>query len=139
MKMIKNRNVFQKIIIILIFFILCNFIFPIYSRAVGGGSLLDPVRDLVLGLGDGAICIAQHFMLPGSPVAIDKKSVIEVIYEVAVLKGEDNNFLANMSTFGIHIASWAAEHIPGFAGLTRYGNRNCRSNDGARCNGRKCI
>ena len=121
MKMIKSRNFFQKIIIIIIFLILCNFIFPIYSNAFGGGTLLNPVRELVLGLGDGAICVAQGFMLPGSPIAIDKKSVLEIMYEAALKNGAENDLLTNFYSGGAHVFSWMTEHIPGFSLLTGAG------------------
>ena len=69
MKMIRNKKMFQKIMIILVFLILCNFVFPMYSRAFGGGKLLNPIKDLVLGIGDAVINLTQSLMLPKSPTA----------------------------------------------------------------------
>ena len=123
MKMIKNKGIFQKIIIVLLFLTIFNFIFPKYSRAVGGGSLLKPIRELVLGIGDGIISVAQMVMLPGSPTAIDKKSIIDVMYEIALKSGAQDDVLMNFASGGAHVFSWMTEHIPGFGLLTGAGTQ----------------
>ena len=88
MKMIRNKKMFQKIMIILVFLILCNFVFPMYSRAFGGGKLLNPIKDLVLGIGDAVINLTQSLMLPKSPTAVDKSSLISLEYRFYY--GEDH-------------------------------------------------
>lgn len=48
MKIIRSKGFLQKTIIVLIILILFNFIFPCYSSAFGGGTLIEPIKDLVL-------------------------------------------------------------------------------------------
>lgn len=71
----------KSIFIILIFLILFNFIVPNYSYASGEwiGELMNPVGDLVCSIGDGLMNIMQRIMMPGSPVAVTKRSMWEKI------------------------------------------------------------
>ena len=72
----------KSIFIILIFLILFNFIVPNYSYAKKGdwiGELMNPVGDLVCSIGDGLMNLMQRIMMPGSPVAVTKRSMWEKI------------------------------------------------------------
>ena len=83
MRMLRNKKALQKIIIALIILILFNFIFPMYSRASfwGGGSLFNPISELVCGIGDAIIGILQDWFLPGSPAAVNYKKPLDFIKE----------------------------------------------------------
>lgn len=61
MKLFTNKNITQKIIIAVLIVILCNFIFPTYSRADIGGMLFDPMADLVCSIADVVLSALQVF------------------------------------------------------------------------------
>ena len=77
MKIIRSKGFLQKTIIVLIILILFNFIFPYYSSAKwwGGGTLFTPISELVCGIGDACLEILQHYLLPGSPEAVEYMSI----------------------------------------------------------------
>ena len=116
MKMLRNKQALQKIIIALVILILFNFIFPVYSRAAwwGGGSLFDPIRDLVCGIGDAVINVLQSTLLPGSPKAIDKKSPSVLLEEMYRKAGNEEkaNELKNSNNNHYWIG-WLADWIGG--------------------------
>lgn len=66
MKKLKNKSILQKTIItILIALLLSNFIVPTYSHAdIGdiGGVLMDPIVDLLCGIGDAIINLLEKCM-----------------------------------------------------------------------------
>lgn len=63
MKKSTKKGILQKMTIsILSVLLLVNFMLPTYSHADFGGVLLDPVTDLVAGLGDIVIGLVQGFM-----------------------------------------------------------------------------
>lgn len=63
MKLFNHRGVVQKIIIALIIVILVNFTIPIKSQADFGGTLFEPITQLVANIGDVVLGILQKFML----------------------------------------------------------------------------
>lgn len=62
MKILKNKNLTQKIIIAIVMVLSFNFIAPTYSHADFGGVLLGPVIDLIAGIGDAVMALLQVFM-----------------------------------------------------------------------------
>lgn len=63
MKLFNHRGVVQKIIIALIIVILVNFTVPIKSQADFGGTLFEPITQLVANIGDVVLGFLQKFML----------------------------------------------------------------------------
>ncbi len=59
MQKLVNKNVMQKIMLVLVIAILCNFIVPNYCHAGDGGVLLDPIRWFVSFLGDAVISLVN--------------------------------------------------------------------------------
>ena len=78
-----NKKLSKLIIIPVLFVILFNCIFPTFSSAYEGmgGTLFGPIRDLVCGIGDVILNVLQN--MPGSPTAIDKRSIAELETEAA--------------------------------------------------------
>lgn len=66
MKIFTKKGTIQKIIIAVLIVILCNFIFPTYSRAGIGGILFDPIFDLIVGIGDSVISVLQACLYDGN-------------------------------------------------------------------------
>lgn len=65
MKIFTNKNLILKIVILLVFVILFNFCAPTVSRAEDGdvgGMLFEPVKDLLLTVGDAIINIVQRLV-----------------------------------------------------------------------------
>ena len=62
MKKIMSKNLTQKIIIAIVIVISFNFAVPNFSRAGWGGTLMDPVIDLVAGIFDLLRMLPQKFM-----------------------------------------------------------------------------
>lgn len=69
MKILQKQNLFQKIVIMLIFLILFNFTVPTYSQADLGGLLLSPFKEFVLIIGDGIMWML-HWCFTGSPQTV---------------------------------------------------------------------
>ena len=120
MKMLRNKKALQKMIITLIMLILFNFIFPVYSRAGwwGGGSLFDPIRDLICGIGDSLINYMQYTLLPGSPAAIDKISpakLMEQMYRAAGDTASADNLATSLDQrgWGFGLVGWLADTFGG--------------------------
>lgn len=65
MKIFTKKSSTQKIILTVLIVILCNFIFPTYSRAGIGGILFDPITNLVTTVGDSILAILQNFLYNG--------------------------------------------------------------------------
>ena len=66
MKVFTKKGITQKIILAVILVTLCNFIFPMYSRADIGGLLFDPIANLVMSVGDVVVAALQMFLYDGS-------------------------------------------------------------------------
>lgn len=67
-RLVRNKNIFQKIIIACILVVLVNFAIPIYSQADDDkwslmGSLMKELASLVRSLGDVVVGLLNHFML----------------------------------------------------------------------------
>ncbi len=87
MEVFKNKSLVLKIVIALVIVILFNFCAPTLSHAgvteVIGGTLLSPIIDLLLAIGDGAINLIQNilFGLDNSllKVATPETSILQTI------------------------------------------------------------
>ncbi len=81
MKKIVESKTGKLIITILITLILFNFIVPTYSHATGewAGKLIEPLADLTCSIGDALMNTMQSLMMPGSPVAVTKRSIFDDI------------------------------------------------------------
>lgn len=66
MKVFTKKGITQKIISAVILVTLCNFVFPMYSRADVGGLLFDPIANLVMSVGDVVVAALQMFLYDGS-------------------------------------------------------------------------
>lgn len=66
MKIFTKKGITQKIILVVILMTLCNFMFPIRSRADFGGLLFDPIANLVMSIGDVIVGALQTFFYDGS-------------------------------------------------------------------------
>ena len=60
----------QKLIILVVIVLLFNFIYPNYAYAGIGGTLLDPIRQLTLFIGDVFLGAVQYAMVGEFTVAI---------------------------------------------------------------------
>lgn len=65
MKIFTKKGITQKIILAVILVTLCNFIFPMCSRASIGGILFDPISNLVTSIGDAILSALQYFLYDG--------------------------------------------------------------------------
>lgn len=65
MKVFTKKGITQKIILAVILVTLCNFIFPMYSRADIGGILFNPIVELVTSVGDSILAILQSYLYNG--------------------------------------------------------------------------
>ena len=65
MKIFQNRNIFKKLIIVLLVIMIFSFCMPKNVRAEdeNGGVLIKPIVSLFLSLGDGLMGIAHSFVL----------------------------------------------------------------------------
>ena len=82
MKIIKTK--WQKLIISLFIIItLFNVVFPTYAHAGfwGGGTLFEPIANLICGIGDVFLNTMQGMMMPGSPKAVDIRTMGSLIAE----------------------------------------------------------
>lgn len=80
MKIIKTK--WQKLIISLFIIItLFNVVFPTYAHADFGGTLFQPIAELICGIGDSILNILQQMMLPGAPKAVVERSAGDLIAE----------------------------------------------------------
>ena len=62
-KIVKTKNMLQKIVIVLLITIVCCIMVPTYSSASFGGDMMKVLVDLVAGLGDVFSGAMNHFML----------------------------------------------------------------------------
>lgn len=64
MKIFQNKNLFKKLIIVLLFITIFSFCMPKVSRADDlGGNLLNPIMSFFVALGDGTMTIIQKMVL----------------------------------------------------------------------------
>lgn len=64
MKIFQNKNLFKKLIIVLLFITIFSFCMPKVSRADDlGGKLLNPIMSFFVALGDGTMTIIQKMVL----------------------------------------------------------------------------
>lgn len=66
MKIFTKKGITQKIILVVILVTLCNFMFPIRSRADIGGILFDPISSLITSIGDVILSALQYFLYDGN-------------------------------------------------------------------------
>lgn len=62
-KIFQNKNILQKIAIVLLITLMCYFIIPTYSFAGWGGDMLKVLTQLLAALGDAVMGAMNHFML----------------------------------------------------------------------------
>lgn len=77
MKVFTKKGITQKIISAVILVTLCNFVFPMYSRADIGGILFDPIANFVVSIGDALLAGLQSFLYDGKGIG---KSLISSIF-----------------------------------------------------------
>lgn len=65
MKIFQNKTLFKKLVIIFLVITLFSFCVPNIAKAASGvgGTLLDPLMSMFVGLGDGAISLLQKIVL----------------------------------------------------------------------------
>ena len=63
MKVFQNKNLFKKLILILVLITVVSFCVPKGVSAAGGNILVKPITDLFLTLGDGAVQIMHSIIL----------------------------------------------------------------------------
>lgn len=72
MKIFQNKNLFKKLIIVLLFITIFSFCMPKVSRAGDlGGKLLNPIMSFFVALGDGTMTIIQKMVLQIDESAIN--------------------------------------------------------------------
>lgn len=94
MKIFQNKNLFKKLIIVLLFITIFSFCMPKVSRASVGGDLMDAVMDLFVGVGDGINTFLSKMILQtdGSFIVVDTETngvakILGIIVAVAVIIG----------------------------------------------------
>ena len=94
MKIFQNKNLFKKLIIVLLFITIFSFCMPKVSRASVGGDLMDAVMDLFVGIGDGINTVLSKMILQtdGSFIVVDTETngvakILGIIVASAVIIG----------------------------------------------------
>ena len=94
MKIFQNKNLFKKLIIVLLFITIFSFCMPKVSRASVGGDLMDAVMDLFVGVGDGINTVLSKMILQtdGSFIVVDTETngvakILGIIVATAVIIG----------------------------------------------------
>ena len=94
MKIFQNKNLFKKLIIVLLFITIFSFCMPKVSRASVGGDLMDAVMDLFVGIGDGINTVLSKMILQtdGSFIVVDTETngvakILGIIVEAEVIIG----------------------------------------------------
>ena len=94
MKIFQNKNLFKKLIIVLLFITIFSFCMPKVSRASVGGDLMDAVMDLFVGVGDGINTVLSKMILQtdGSFIVVDTETngvakILGIIVTAAVIIG----------------------------------------------------
>lgn len=94
MKIFQNKNLFKKLIIVLLFITIFSFCMPKVSRASVGGDLMDAVMDLFVGVGDGINTVLSKMILQtdGSFIVVDTEKngvakILGIIVAAAVIIG----------------------------------------------------
>lgn len=94
MKIFQNKNLFKKLIIVLLFITIFSFCMPKVSRASVGGDLMDAVMDLFVGVGDGINTVLSKMILQtdGSFIVVDTEAngvakILGIIVAAAVIIG----------------------------------------------------
>lgn len=94
MKIFQNKNLFKKLIIVLLFITIFSFCMPKVSRASIGGDLMDAVMDLFVGVGDGINTVLSKMILQtdGSFIVVDTETngvakILGIIVAAAVTIG----------------------------------------------------
>ncbi len=94
MKIFQNKNLFKKLIIVLLFITIFSFCMPKVSRASVGGDLMDAVMDLFVGIGDGINTVLSKMILQtdGSFIVVNTETngvakILGIIVAAAVIIG----------------------------------------------------
>lgn len=94
MKIFQNKNLFKKLIIVLLFITIFSFCMPKVSRASVGGDIMDAVMDLFVGVGDGINTVLSKMILQtdGSFIVVDTETngvakILGIIVAAAVIIG----------------------------------------------------
>lgn len=94
MKIFQNKNLFKKLIIVLLFITIFSFCMPKVSRASVGGDIMDAVMDLFVGIGDGINTVLSKMILQtdGSFIVVDTETngvakILGIIVAAAVIIG----------------------------------------------------
>ena len=94
MKIFQNKNLFKKLIIVLLLITIFSFCMPKVSRASVGGDLMYAVMDLFVGVGDGINTVLSKMILQtdGSFIVVDTETngvakILGIIVAAAVIIG----------------------------------------------------
>lgn len=94
MKIFQNKNLFKKLIIVLLLITIFSFCMPKVSMASVGGDLMDAVMDLFVGVGDGINTVLSKMILQtdGSFIVVDTETngvakILGIIVAAAVIIG----------------------------------------------------
>ena len=107
MEIFTNKSLVLKIVIALVIVILFNFCVPTLSHAGIGGTLLGPIVDLLVAVGDGAMLIIQSLI---------------VGFDYSVIRLTDDpptmfDWLTWTGDVGLHLVNWGAKLFDGVMGI----------------------
>ena len=107
MEIFTNKSLVLKIVIALVIVILFNFCVPTLSHAGVGGTLLGPIVDLLVAVGDGAMLIIQSLI---------------VGFDYSVIRLTDDpptmfDWLTWTGDVGLHLVNWGAKLFDGVMGI----------------------
>lgn len=101
MKFFANKNIFKKIVIILIVIMAISCIVPKVASAGIGGELMSPIMSLFVGIADGINTLIQKFFLHQEPTILvisEGIDLIKVVFGALIGLG--------ITAFGILTGAW---------------------------------
>lgn len=101
MKFFANKNIFKKIVIILIVIMAISCIVPKVASAGIGGELMSPIMSLFVGIADGINTLIQKFFLHQEPTILvisEGIDLIKVVFGALIGLG--------IAAFGILTGAW---------------------------------
>ena len=105
MEIFTNKSLVLKIVIALVIVILFNFCVPTLSHAGIGGTLLEPIVDLLIAIGDGAMLVIQSI-------------IFGLDYSVVRLTDDPpGNVFESIVDAGAGIVNWGANLFDSLTGL----------------------
>lgn len=86
MKIFANKNIWKKIIIAVILMLSFSFIAPEPVAAGIGGTLMEPICDLLVGLGDGFLNVAHNLLLKQGTtlIRVDLNGALLNIFRIVI-------------------------------------------------------